>query len=374
MRTGFMGAASRSTLMIAERRAGDSDLCLRAVHWIVDAYRPTQRIEASVQSLARSHRSVARVRVGQCLFVLLAIPSALSAIAQSSRDIIGAARLGSGYSQILNLTATPDISSSHLDISGGTVPESFTVSRIPYEASLLTLSDQDSIFWRVSGGYFRQKDELPFTAPNGAAGSIASKWSAFSATGGLFLRSKLGYGLTFEPGLDFSVARLLNDASYAGAATSLKPATDGPLFNWHENAWLVTPNAALVWATNVTPSQTLSIRGHVAWSWVSSFGESDPLLRFRETAGAWSIQADYVGPTDAQIFARPLNYVIDAGYSGFFGPNRNSLGFTTIAKVGGGFELPFSRDKEQSRRLRVGGAYLFGPHVKGWTVSLGLSY
>jgi hypothetical protein len=327
-----------------------------------------------MRSSARSHRSIAPILVVRFLVFPLAVTTAAPVIAQSSRDVIGAARLGSGYSQILNLTATPDISSAHLNISEGVVPQSFTVTRIPYEGNLLTFSDRNSIGWRVSGGYFRDKDEFTINDPNGAAGSIASKWSAFSATGGLFLKSKLGYGLTFEPGLDLSVARLLNDASYAGAATSLKPVTDGPLFNWHENAWLVTPNAALEWTTSIAPEQALTIRGHIAWSWVSSFDESDPLLRFRETAGSWSIQSAYTGPTGAQLFARPLSYVVNAGYGGFFGPNRNALGFSTLANIGGGFELPLSRDNAQSKRLRVGAAYLFGPHVKGWTVSLGLTY
>jgi hypothetical protein len=327
-----------------------------------------------MRASAGNHRSVAPVPAARFLVVLFAVTSAASAVAQSTRDLIGAARLGSGYSQMLNLSATPDISSAHLDVSDGPVPQSFTVTRLPYEGSLLTLSDRNSIGWRVSGGYFRQKDEFPANAPNGAAGSIASKWTAFSATGGLFLKSKLGYGFTFEPGLDLSVARLLNDASYAGAATSLKPVLDGPLFNWHENAWLITPNAALEWSAIIAPAQTLTVRGHIAWSWVSSFDESDPLLRFRETAGSWSVQSTYSAPTGAQLFARPLNYVVNAGYGGFFGPNRGALGFSTLANIGGGFELPLARDNAQSRRLRAGAAYLFGPHVKGWTVSLGLTY
>jgi hypothetical protein len=327
-----------------------------------------------MRSSAGNHRSVAPAFVVRCLVVLFAVTSAARVVAQSSRDVIGAARLGSGYSQIVNLTATPDISSAHLDVSDGAVPQSFTVTRIPYEGSLLTFSDRNSIGWRVSGGYFREKDEFAIDAPNGAAGSIASKWSAFSATGGLFLRSRLGYGFTFEPGLDFGVARLLNDASYAGAATSLKPATDGPLFNWHENAWLITPNAALEWSTSMAPAQTLTVRAHVAWSWVSSFDESDPLLRFRETAGSWSVQSTYSAPTGALLLARPLNYVVNAGYGGFFGPNYRALGFSTLANVGGGFELPLSKDNPESKRVRAGAAYLFGPHVRGWTVSLGLTY
>ena len=157
-------------------------------------------------------------------------------------------------------------------------------------------------------------------------------------------------------------------------ATGLKPVLDGPLFNWHENAWLITPNAALEWSTSLAPGQQLTVRGHVAWSWISSFDESDPLLRFRQTAGSWSVQSTYSAPTGAQLFARPLNYVIDAGYGGFFGPNHDALGFSTLANVGAGFELPLSKDNPQSKRVRAGAAYLFGPHVKGWTVSLALTY
>lgn len=327
-----------------------------------------------MRTSAGIHRGVAPVRLSRFLAALFAVTGAASVAAQSTRDLIGAARLGSGYSQMLSLAATPDISAAHIDISDGAVPQSLNVTRIPYEGNLLTLSDRNSIGWRVAGGYFREKDDIPITAPNGATGGVTSKWSAFSATSGLFLKSKLGYGFTFEPGLDVSVARLLNDASYAGVATSLKPATDGPLLNWHENAWLITPNAVLEWSTNLAPSKTLTVRGHVAWSWISSFDESDPLLRFRETAGSWSVQSTYSAPTGAQLFARPLNYVVNAAYGGFFGPNRGALGFSTLATVGGGFELPLSGDAAQSKRVRAGAAYLFGPHVKGWTVSLGLAY
>jgi hypothetical protein len=327
-----------------------------------------------MRSSAGNHCDVVPVSVTRFLVVLFAGTSAASVAAQSSRDIIGAGSIGAGYSRVLSLTATPDISSAHLDVSDGDVPQSLTVTRIPYEGNLLEFSDRNSIGWRVSGGYFREKDEFPIDTPGGAAGSVASEWSAYSATGGLFLKSKLGYGFTFEPGLDLSVARLLNDASYSGAATGLKPLLDGLLFNWHENAWLVTPNAALEWSTSLAPSKTLTVRGHIAWSWVSSFDKSDPLLRFRETAGSWSVQSTYSAPTGVQLFGRPLNYVVDAGCGGFFGPNRGALGFSTLANVGAGFELPLSRDDAQSKRLSAGADYLFGPHVKGWTISLGLTY
>lgn len=327
-----------------------------------------------MQSSSHARHGIAPLRVAQFLVALFVVTGPASAIAQSTRDIIGAAHLGSGYAQMLNLIASPDISSAQLSTSDDGNSQSLTITRLPYEDTLLTLSDQNAIGWRISGGYYRETENIMLGSPDSAAGNVDSTWSAFSATGGLFLRSKLGYGFTFEPGVNLSVARLLNSASYAGAANSLKPFTDGLLFNWHENAWLITPNAALEWKTNITQSQTLTIRGHVAWSWISSFDESDPVLRFREKAGSWSIQSAYVGPTGLQLLERPLSYVVNAGYGGFFGPNHDALGFSTIANIGGGLELPLSRQNPQSKRLWGGAAYLLGPHVRGWTVSVGLAY
>lgn len=94
-----------------------------------------------------------QVLAAQIFFFLFVTTDAPSAVAQTFPDVIGAARLDSGYSQIPTLTATPDISSAHLDISDGPVPQSLTLTRVPYEGSLLVLSDWNSIGWRISGGY-----------------------------------------------------------------------------------------------------------------------------------------------------------------------------------------------------------------------------
>jgi hypothetical protein len=139
-----------------------------------------------MQSSAGNHRSGAPVRVARFLVVLFAVTGAASVVAQSSRDIIGAARLGSGYSQILNLTATPDINSAHLDISEGAVPQSLTVTRIPYEVSLFTLSDRNSIGWRVPAVTFVKRTNSRSThrtarqAPSQASGRPSARRAACS--------------------------------------------------------------------------------------------------------------------------------------------------------------------------------------------------
>lgn len=70
----------------------------------------------------------------------------------------------------------------------------------------------------------------------------------------------------------------------------------------------------------------------------------------------------------------PLDRVIYGGYAGFFGPNRDVLGFTSVAEVGVGMETPLVTDQKRPDRARPGASYLFGEHVRGWTISLPLQY
>jgi hypothetical protein len=176
-----------------------------------------------------------------------------------------------------------------------------------------------------------------------------------------------------EPAFDVSLARLLNDASYHGSAAPLQPLLDGPLLNWHTSAWLATPNLGLGWSHTYAGNRTVSVRGHVAWTWVNSFGESDPVLRFRETAGTYSARAEYLAPLGLEVAGRGLQYVVNAGYGGFFGANRDALGFTSVAEVGLGLEVPWHASP-QSMRWRVTTRYLFGADVRGWSVGLAIVY
>jgi hypothetical protein len=293
--------------------------------------------------------------------------------AQSFRDLVASARLGSGYAQMLNLAATPDISAAHFNIQDGESRPSLDVVRVPYEPRWFDLSKASGLYWKMSGGYLRLDDEFLVNIPSIGAGSISSQWSAYSVTGGLFIKMTLGKGITFAPALDLGVAQLDNRASYQGAAAAVQPLVDGLLFNWRTNATLVTPNAGLEW-THSEDAHRISIRGHIAWSWISSFGESDPVLKFNETAGVYSVRAERIAPARVRLLGREIDWVLNGGYAGFHGANRQALGFTSVAEIGAGIEAPISAGREKSNRLRVGASYLFGPKVEGWTISLGLRF
>jgi hypothetical protein len=310
------------------------------------------------------------------LFVICAFAAAWVAPAaaqqQQVRDAVVGARLGAGYAGLLNLAATPDISAASYHVTNPLLATDIDIFRLPYEDRLATVSSNTELYWKVAGSYLTSKQDFA-TIPPFAPGSIDSKWPAYGLTGGLSAKIALGSGFTLVPGLDVTVARLENSADYSGGAKLLQPFLDNLLFNWHTDAYLVTPNLGLVWNL-AEADHRISVGGHVSWSWISTFQASDPAIEFNETIGVYSIRADYAAPTGLTVFQRPLDWVVLASYAGFFGDNRQALGFTSVAEVGAGVEIPISKGSANPKRVRISASYLFGNDVTGWTVSLGFRY
>ena len=300
-----------------------------------------------------------------------------SGIAQSTpadiRAQLDSAALGAGYAQIIGLAATPDIAAASYTIDSEANKPKLDVFRLPYQAKWLALTADTDLYWRIAGGYLRLKDSFTATLPQGQSGSVDAKWTAYSVGAGLLAKIRLGSGFTLEPALDVGVARLENGASYNGAATALQPLLDGLLFNWQTNAWLVTPSLGLEYATTFGEAKA-TVRANVARSWIASFDESDAAQSFNEAANVYAIRADYSRPAGLTVAARPLNWVVYGGYAGFFGANRDALGFSSVAEIGAGLELPISTDRPQSERARLAAGYLFGSDVRGWTVGVSIQY
>jgi hypothetical protein len=288
--------------------------------------------------------------------------------AQTLQDKIAGARLGTGYAQLLNVTATPDVSSAHYDVQENASSE-IDVLRLPWESEPWMLTPRTGLSRRVAAARLGMHGNFDV----GTSGGISSKWSAYSASAGVVASIKLSDSVTLRPAVDFAVARLSNHADYTGSATALAPVLDGPLFNWSTYARLLTPNVALRWQKPLG-DRRLSAEAHVGWSWISSFSESNGLLGFRETAGVYSLRLQHAMPTGLSAFDRSLDWIAFGGYAGFFGPNRDALGFTSIAEMGLGLETMILPSNEKLGKLRVGASYLTGAHVRGWTVSVGLSH
>ncbi len=305
----------------------------------------------------------------------VALAGALDAqpVPDQVRAQVASARLGAGYAQMINLSATPDLSAASYRIDDLDPSANLDVLRLPYQAKWLTLSDDADLYWKAEAGWLQFKQDFLWNPTADTAGTFGSKWTAYSMGAGVLAKFRLGSGFSIEPAVDVALARLQNRASYGGSATVLQPLLDGLLFNWNADAWLVTPGVAVEW-TDVVGEGRARVRGHVARSWIASFDETDPVQRFREATNIYSVRVEYLHPTEWKAFDRSIRWVTYGSYAGFFGANRDVLGFDAVAEVGGGLEVPITRDAPKAERVRFQAAYLFGSGVRGWTLGLGMQY
>lgn len=297
--------------------------------------------------------------------------TAATSFAQSGSMGELGARLAPAYAQMQNLTLVPDLSTAHYRVDDGSGRMHVDVTRLGYETPVADLGQGSALLARLTAGHLRMTTDLPVAVSG--PGNVATQWSAYGISGGVAGRFELGHGVTVVPALDAGLTRLANQSDYSGSGVLLQPFLDGPIFNWNSDAWVLTPHLGIDWVPD-TPGRRIAVHAHTAWSRVATYGESDRARRFTETAGVYSVRAEHAMPTTLRLFERQVEWALFGGHSGFLGPGRSTLGFSSVAEVGIGLQVPLSSKSEASKRLRVGFSYLFGTHVRGWTVSMGLPY
>lgn len=138
---------------------------------------------------------------------------------------IEGARLGTGYAQIINLSASPDLGAANYTVRGAESDLSLDVFRVPYQAHWFALSPGSDVYWRLSAGYLRMKQFLPTSDAGGGF-----EMERVQRAAGMLATLSLGQGFTLEPALDLGIARLENKADYLGTAAASRPALDRLLF------------------------------------------------------------------------------------------------------------------------------------------------
>lgn len=299
----------------------------------------------------------------------LALP--LAAWAQSADLAELNARLAPAYAQMLTLTLLPDLSTAHYRVNDAGQRIDLDMTRLGAESVLGTVGDHAQLLGRFTGGYLRMTTSLPVSVPG--TGNVSTRWTAYGLSGGLAVKFDIGHGVTLVPAFDAGVTRLSNRTGYSGAAVAFQPLFDGTVFNWDSDAWIVTPHLGIDWVPDI-PGRRITVHAHTAWSRIETYGESDPARSFRENSAVYSLRADHALPTTMTLFDRQIEWALYGGYSGFMGPRRSILGFSTVSEVGIGMQAPLAAGSDASKRLRIGVSYLFGQNVHGWTVSVGLSY
>ena len=315
------------------------------------------------------------------LLVLICPLLALRAEAQGTGRVItgipgyNLQQTANGVLGLLGYNVVPDVTASSLSISRGGQDDTglqttqfglgFTVDPdFPlYLEGFLGDSRYDPRFIFSQG---RDKTILP------------TRWNNFSGTVGVGWDFPIIEGLVFRPILNAALGHVESDVSLAGRLLELKYDRElAFLDRGRMNAYGL--GGSLMLDLNIPrPGYEVDLELRYTDIRLATFGDTSRAVRGEAEAKTFNLWGRVRWPMDAEMFGRPLRWVVDFSHSHFFG-DQVALGFDRLTKLGGGIEMNVGHYELgvwdfNMQTIRIVGRYLFGNNVSGGSIGLAVSF
>jgi hypothetical protein len=296
-----------------------------------------------------------RASVYQCRLVVAALALGVvcalapaTALGQTFEPIGGnLQKRVNGVLALMGYMLTPDVTTGSLGISNdATGNPDFAMTTL---GGGFTVSKEFPLYLEGTLGYARY--DPTFVGSNGvAAGSVAAKWDAYSATGGVGWDFPVAKDLVLRPIFNFSYGRVDSNVSATGQTET------GAEFDFLVNGRLN--------AYGLGGSLVLDYERYRPGNAVK--GNADA-----QSVSLWS---RWRAPTGITMLERPLRYVLEFAHTTFIGDLDGVLGFNYLSSFGVGLELDSSTRDIHVTRTRLMARYKIGEHVEGWSLGLAISF
>ncbi|MBY0345972.1 MAG: autotransporter outer membrane beta-barrel domain-containing protein, partial [Neisseriaceae bacterium] len=279
---------------------------------------------------------------------------------------------------VMAYAVTPDVNTSSLSVRHAeTDNPSINMSQLGGGA---TLSKEVPIYLEGTLSYSRYDPR--FILSNGAeTRRLPTKWINTTATGGVGYDFQLNEKWVFRPIANFSLGRVTSDVSVGKWYLENKFDIDLPLDfldKGHLNVYGYGGSAMLDYEHFGDFSQRegdIDVELRYTNIRLKTYTASAIALEgatHSETANLW---ARYRAPLfNLHAFNRPIRYVLESGYTHYFGKQKETLGFDQLASMGLGLEVDTSANDFLISRTRLVGRYALGNGVSGGGVSLACSF
>ena len=272
-----------------------------------------------------------------------------------------------GVLAMMGYMLTPDVTTGSLGVSNAatgnpdldmsTLGGGFTVRR------------ESPLYLEGTVGYARY-DPTFVGASGQVERSVAAKWDAYSATGGVGWDFPLSKELVLRPIFNLSYGRV--DSKVSASQTGTGEEIDF-LHNGHLNAYGLGGSLVLDYE-RYRPGSEIDVELRYSNIYLRSFGGSSAAVQGGADAQSVSLWSRWRAPTGATMLERPLRYVLEFAYTTFFGDLNGVLGFDDLSSIGTGLELDSSARDVYVTRTRLMARYKIGEHVRGWSIGLAVTF
>ena len=315
------------------------------------------------------------------MLILLCLTFAMRAEAQNNGRVItgipgySLQQAADGVLGLLGYNVIPDVTASSLSISRGGQED--TGLQTTQFGLGFTVDPDFPLYLEGFLGYSRYDPRFVFS--EGAQKSVLpTRWNNVSGTIGVGWDFPIIEGLVFRPILNASLGHVETDVSLIGRLLELKFNRElAFLDRGRMNAYGL--GGSLMLDLNIQrPGYEVDLELRYTDIRLSTFGDTSSLVRGESEAKTANVWGRVRWPMDAEMFGRPLRWVVDFSHSRFFG-DQVALGFDHLTKVGGGIEMNVGRYELgvwdfNMQSIRIVGRYLFGNNVSGASVGLAVSF
>jgi len=269
---------------------------------------------------------------------------------------------------LMGYMLTPDVTTGNLGISNATTGNpDFGMSTL---GGGFTARKEHPLYLEGTLGYARY--DPTFVASNGQVeSSVAAKWDAYSATGGVGWDFPLARELVLRPVFNFSYGRVDSKVSASGQTAS------GEEFDFLRNGHLDAygfGGSLVLDFERYRPEHEIDVELRYTNIYLQSFGGSSAAVKGSADAQSISFWSRWRAPTGMTMLDRPLRYVLEFAHTSFLGDLDGVLGFNDLTSFGTGLELDSGARDVAVTRTRLMARYKIGEHVTGWSIGLAVSF
>ena len=286
-------------------------------------------------------------------------------------------RAADGVLSLLGYAVVPDGTASAIQINRGGGDDDIGVTLGQIGAGF-TWSDSFPLYLEGFIGYARY-DPLFVVSDGQQERRIPTRWNNVAGTIGVGWDFRLARNLYLRPIVNGSLGYIASDASLFGSLVEFRTNREiaflesGSMTVWGGGGSLV-----LAYYDHL-PAREIDVELRYTHIHLEPFGRTGREVGAQSEARTANLWARLRWPTGAEVFGRPLRYVLEAQHSIFFDAEREPLGFDRLTKVGGGLELDAGALEIGAlglyvQRVRLLGRYVFGNNVQGFSVGLGISF
>lgn len=273
-----------------------------------------------------------------------------------------------GVLALMGYMLTPDVTTGSLSISNdATGNPDFRMSTL---GGGFTESRESPLYLEGTLGYAQY--DPTFIASNGVAqASVAAKWEAYSATGGIGWDFPVARDLVLRPIFNFSYGRVDSNIS-AGGQTGT-----GDEFSFLNNGQLEAyglGGSLVLDYERYRPENEIDFELRYTNIYLQSFGGSSTAVKGNADSQSMSLWTRWRAPTNLTLLQRPLRYVLEFAHTTFLGDLDGVLGFNHMNSLGTGLELDVSAYSTVVTRARLMARFQFGENVQGWSIGLAVNF